>query len=159
MENQLNVLREKQVAIVAANGVDEGALFKMKSALEQKGLHTQIISTQQGAISSSAGKKIQVDQSMLAAFPINFDAVYVPGGEDSIFALQMEPIVIRFINEAYKNSKPIAVDGEGEELLYITAAGNELNKGGTGGVFINCNSREFVKAIGQYGTWQTKISA
>lgn len=151
MENQLKVdsNREKQVAIVAADGVDESSLFKMKSALEEKGLQTKIVSTQQGAICSSKGKQIEVDQIFLNTFPIDFDAVYVPGGEDSIFALQTEPGVIRFLNDAYKNSKPIAVDGEGEELLYITAAGTELNKGTVEGIFINRASKEFVKAIGQ----------
>jgi len=164
MESQLKTeqARERQVAIVAADGVDEGSLFKMKNALEEKGLQTQIISIQRGAISSSKGKEIKVDQSFINAFPIDFDAVYVPGGEDSIFALQMEPGVIRFINDAYKNSKPIAVDGEGEELLYITAAGTELNNGVTSGVFINRASREFVKAIAQQEVWQAdkhRISA
>ncbi|MDF2454488.1 MAG: Catalase [Cytophagaceae bacterium] len=141
--------REKQVAIVAANGVDEGSLFRMKSALEEKGVHTKIVSTQQGAICSSKGKQIEVDQVFMTDFPIDFDAVYVPGGEDSIFTLQTEPGVIRFINDAYKSSKPIAVDGEGEELLYITAAGTELNKGSVEGIFINRASKEFVKAISQ----------
>ncbi|MDB5257742.1 MAG: Catalase [Chitinophagaceae bacterium] len=151
MENQLKAEhnREKQVAIVAADGVDESSLFKMKSALEEKGLQTRIVSTQKGAICSSKGKQIEVDQIFLTAFPIDFDAVYVPGGEDSIFALQTEPGVIRFLNDAYNNSKPIAVDGEGEELLYITAAGTELNKGTVEGIFINRASKEFVKAIGQ----------
>ncbi|MBC7487947.1 MAG: DJ-1/PfpI family protein [Cytophagaceae bacterium] len=149
MENQLRVEnREKQVAIVAADGVDESSLFKMKSALEEKGLHTKIVSTQQGPICSSKGKKIEVDQIFLTAFSIDFDAVYVPGGEDSIFALQTEAGVIKFLNDAYKNSKPIAVDGEGEQLLYITAAGTELNKGTVEGIFINRASKEFVKAIG-----------
>ena len=150
MENQLRAEnRDKQVAIVAADGVDESSLFKMKSALEEKGLQTKIVSTQEGAICSSKGKQIEVDQIFLNAFPIDFDAVYVPGGEDSIFALQTEPGVIRFLNDAYKSSKPIAVDGEGEELLYITAAGMELNKGTVEGIFINRASKEFVKAIGQ----------
>jgi len=150
MENQLRAEnRDKQVAIVAADGVDESSLFKMKSALEEKGLQTKIVSTQEGAICSSKGKQIEVDQIFLNAFPIDFDAVYVPGGEDSIFALQTEPGVIRFLNDAYKSSKPIAVDGEGEELLYITAAGMELNKGTVQGIFINRASKEFVKAIGQ----------
>ena len=54
-----------------------------------------------------------------------------------------------FINDAYKSSKPIAVDAEGEELLYITAAGSELNNGAMGSIFINRTSSEFVKAIGQ----------
>jgi len=156
MENQIKMeqVRGKQVAIVAADGVDESSLFKMKSALEEKGLQTKIISTQQGAINSSKGKQIKVDQNFVTTFPVDFDAVYVPGGEDSIFALQMEPGVIRFINDAYKSSKPIAVDGEGEELLYITAAGSELNNGKAEGIFVNRTSRDFVKAISQQDVWQ-----
>jgi catalase len=122
--------------------------------LEEKGLQTTIISNQTDVINSSKGKKIKVDQNFITAFPIDFDAVYVPGGEDSIFALQMEPGVIRFINDAYKNSKPIAVDGEGEELLFVTAVGSELNNGVTAGVLINRASKEFVKAIAQSQLWQ-----
>jgi catalase len=164
MENQMKTeqVKGKQVAIVAADGVDESSLFKMKSALEEKGLQTKIISTQLGAINSSNGKEIKVDQNLVTVFPIDFDAIYVPGGEDSIFALQMEPGVIRFINDAYKNSKPIAVDGEGEELLYITVAGSELNNGTAEGIFINRTSKDFVKAISQNDAWQVnkhRISA
>jgi catalase len=156
MENQPKAIKEKQVAIVAADGVDEGTLFKMKLALEEKGLQTKIISTQCGAISSSKGRQIKVDQSFSTAFPVDFDAVYVPGGEDSVFALQTEPGVIRFLNEAYRTSMPIAVDGEGEELLYITAAGLELNNGIVEGIFVNRASKEFVKAIDQHQLWQSE---
>ncbi|HSZ71611.1 MAG TPA: DJ-1/PfpI family protein [Cytophagaceae bacterium] len=158
MRNQLLEMQAKgkQVAIMAANGVDEGSLFKMKFALEQKGLQTKIISTEQESISSSQGKQIKVDQNVVASFPMDFDAVYVPGGEDSIFALQTEPGVIQFINEVFKNSKPIAVDGEGEELLYVTAAGEELNNGKAEGVLINRASKEFVQAIAQHELWLTE---
>jgi catalase len=155
MENQSTQMevREMQVAIMAADGVDENSLFKMKQALENKGLHTKIISTTNQIISSSKGKEIKVDQSVFSSFSVDFDAVYVPGGEDSIFTLQTEPVIIQFINEVYKSSKPIAVDGEGEQLLYITAAGKELNNGTLEGVFVNRGSREFVKAIGQQELW------
>lgn len=160
MDNLLSTqTKGKQVAIVAADGVDEGSLFRMKAALEDKGMQTTVISTQRGAICSSTGKEIKVDQSFLSSYPIDFDGIYVPGGEGSIFTLQTEPVVIRFINDAFKNCKPIAVDGEGEELLYITEVGAELNNGEATGVFINRTSRDFVKAITQ-NVWQgARISA
>jgi catalase len=148
MENQLKSAQiKKQVAIVAADGVDDGSLFGMKSALEEKGLETKILSTQRGAINTSKGKEVKVDLSLVHSAPLDFDGIYVPGGEDSIFSLQTEPVVIRFINDAFRNSKPIAVDGEGEELLYITLVGSELNNGDTSGVFINKTWKEFMKAI------------
>jgi catalase len=52
-----------------------------------------------------------------------FDAVYVPGGEESIEILKEIPDALRFIDEAYKHGKAIAASGEGVELVQETKTG------------------------------------
>jgi catalase len=46
-----------------------------------------------------------------------FDAVYVPGGGESIEMLKEIPDALRFIDEAYKHGKAIAASGEGVEMV------------------------------------------
>ncbi len=46
-----------------------------------------------------------------------FDAVYVPGGEASVAALQEQPEALEFLDEAFKHCKTIAAIGAGVELL------------------------------------------
>src|SRR5674476_1212543 len=134
---------------------------KMKQALETAGAQTKIIAPHLGNIATAKGKQINVDQSLLTAASVLFDAVYVPGGQKSVAALQKEPNAIHFINEAYKHCKAIAAEGEGTELLFITNAGiknNSKDKSAknymANGVLLNRNSKEFIKAIAQHRFWE-----
>ena len=52
-----------------------------------------------------------------------FDAVYVPGGKESIEMLKEIPDALRFIDEAYKHGKAIAAGSEGVELVKETRTG------------------------------------
>lgn len=51
------------------------------------------------------------------AASVMFDAVYVPGGRESIDMLKQQGDGIHFVNEAFKHGKAIAATGEGVELL------------------------------------------
>ncbi|MPN42254.1 hypothetical protein SDC9_189810 [bioreactor metagenome] len=46
-----------------------------------------------------------------------YDAVYVPGGKESIETLKMQGDAVHFINEAFRHCKPVGATGEGVELL------------------------------------------
>ena len=58
-----------------------------------------------------------------------FDAVYVPGGKESIESLQEIPDALRFIDEAYKHGKAIAASSEGVELVKETKTGELVADG------------------------------
>jgi catalase len=156
-----NTIKTRQIAILAADGVDEVSLSRMKNALETAGAQTKIIAPHLGFIASAKGKKIKVDQSFLTAASVVFDAVYIPGGEESLGALQREADAIHFIEEAYKHCKAIAADAEGVDLVFITAVGNKMEMNGkmdkskTGnGVLLDRNPKEFIKAIAQHRFWE-----
>jgi len=131
----------------------------MKQALKAAGAQTYIIAPHLGNITSEKNKQIKVHQSFLTGLSVLFDAVYIPGGQQSPVVLQNEPDAIHFINEAFKHCKAMAAEAEGVDLLIKTAAGikmkdktdkNHLAKG----VLINRNPKEFIKAIAQHRFWE-----
>lgn len=64
-----------------------------------------------------------------------FDAVFVPGGQESVTALAAQGDARHFINEAFKHCKPIAAAGEGVRLLTSSdLAGVALADGATSGI-------------------------
>jgi len=89
----------------------------VKQALESAGAHPLIVSRMGGMIKSIDGKSIPVERTFLTTSSVLFDAVYLPGGSQSIATLKTQGDAVHFINEAFKHCKPIAASGEGVELL------------------------------------------
>ena len=110
-------IKGREIAILAADGVNEEHLFITKNALEKEGAILKIISPKLGDITGKNGTKIPVDHSFLANMSMIFDAIYVPGGPGSIEALSKEKNALEFICETYKSSKAIATDEDGVQLL------------------------------------------
>ncbi len=160
-----DTIATRQVAILAADGVDEVSLTAMKKALEAAGAQTKIIAPHLGFINSSKGKKVKVDQSFLTAASVVFDAVYVADGEKSVAALQAEPDAVHFINEAYKHCKAIAGDGAGAEFILTTEVGKKMKgsksekENQLAGVVLDRNPKDFIKAIAQHRFWEREKSS
>src|SRR6185295_14607338 len=92
-----------------------------------------------------------------------YDAVYVPGGTNSITTLAGNADAVHFLNEAYRHCKAIAADSAAEDLLLASYLGGQLEKGEknkialTEGLIFSNNlkemSQQFIKAIGQHRFW------
>ncbi len=156
-----NTIKTRQIAIIAADGVDGDSLNAMKQALEAAGAQTKIVAPHLGFIAAANGKQIKADQSFLTSASVLFDAVYVADGAKSAALLQGEPDAVHFVNEAYKHCKAIAANGAGAKLIEISAVGAKLqNEGKTGekiteaGVIIDSSPNEFIKAIAQHRFWE-----
>jgi len=162
MENTIkNSIKTRQIAILAADGVDGDSLNAMKQALEAAGAQTKIVAPHLGNIASANGRHIKADQSFLTSASVLFDAVYVADGAKSAALLQGEPDAVHFVNEAYKHCKAIAANGAGAKLIEISAMGVKLQgEGKTGkksseaGVLIDGSPNEFIKAIAQHRFWE-----
>ena len=152
-----NTIKSRQIAVLAANGVDEEALLKMKAALEAAGAKIQIIAPKLGVIKGNK-QEFKVDQSFLTAASVLFDAVYVPGGKNSIDALLTEPNALHFLNETYKHCKAIAADSEGVSLLKATAISKEWSGDKkidpATGIVIDRVAKDFVQAIAKHRVWE-----
>ncbi len=160
-------IQTRQIAVLAGDGVEEGALDAMVKALKGKGAVVKIVAPHLGNITGDKGGKFEVSESLRTTASVLFDAVYVPGGVQSIKALKAEPDAIHFIDEAYKHCKPIAVEHEGFDLLKATYVSTLLHTDGTfynalagKGLIINTNGKsknvpdEFIKAIAQHRFWE-----
>jgi catalase len=81
---------------------------------------------------------------------VAFDAVFVPGGADSIAALGTNGVALHFLLEAYKHLKAIALSGEASQLLGVLhlEADDGLLVGKSGKLF-----KPFIAAIAQHRVW------
>lgn len=116
-EHTTKMAKGRKVAILAADGVDGAQLTAVKTALSAQNVEAEIVSKFGGTITCTQGKQIEVQQTFLTAASVLFDAIYVPGGAQSIEALKTHGESLTFIHEAFKHFKPIAASGEGVDLL------------------------------------------
>ncbi len=107
----------RKIAVLAADGVDGNALAAMMTAARAAGAVPKLVAPRLGALTDTTGREWPVEQSLLTASSVLFDAVYVPGGRESVKALTAERDAVEFVTEAYRHCKAIAADGEGLELV------------------------------------------
>lgn len=118
--NTTKTAKGRKVAILAGDGVNGSQIMSIKQALTEVGAIAEIISKFKGTIKTAEGQALEVDKTFLTSASVMFDAIYVPGGAQSIEALKMNGEAIHFINEAFKHCKPIAATAEGVELLQVS---------------------------------------
>jgi catalase len=153
-------IQTRKIAILAADGVDGAAIQQMKIALKAEGAVAEVIAPRLGEISSSNGGTVKVDKNLMTVSSVLYDAVYVPGGKNSIAALSEEADAIYFINQAYKHCKAIAVDPEAEPLIAKTNLAGLLEKDKNLPGFVFASKKSdflpalFIKAIKQHRFWE-----
>ncbi len=115
-----DTIKTRKVAILAAEGVDGESLSKVKDALVAEGAVVHIIAPKLGELLSKEDMKITPDESLLTAASVLYDAVYLPGGTNSVATLEAEANAIHFLNEAFKHCKAIAADKQAFQVLEAT---------------------------------------
>jgi catalase len=157
----------RQIAILAADGVDADSLITMKNAILAAGANVDIIAPRLGIIVSENEEEIKVNQSFLTAASVLYDAVYVPGGTNSVGTLAEEADPIHFLNEAFRHCKAIAADEDALQVLKSTYFSKKLPKGRdnktmlTEGIVIGQDvkslSETFISAIAQHRFWDREV--
>ncbi|MGN7821587.1 catalase [Chitinophaga sp. 22536] len=145
-----DTVKTRQVAFLIADGVEANSITAMKEALLKAGAQVQLIAPRLGSVKTTGSGSVEADQSLLVAASVLFDAVYVPGGADSATVLEQHPDAIRFINEAYRHCKPIAVAGEGLQVLKATHVPPQEAPG----VVVNGQPKAFIAAMAQHRFWE-----
>lgn len=110
-------IKGRKIAILAANMVDGDVLEMACTALESEGACVKIIAPISGDITSLSGKLIGVDHSFPTVSSTQFDAVFIPGGTESMQTLCSNSFAVLFVKEAYKHGKPIGAAGDGNLLI------------------------------------------
>jgi catalase len=107
----------RKIAILAEAGVRAAEVSAVKKALLAGGAIPEVISGTLGAVEADDGTEILVDKTLLTVDSVLYDAVYVPGGEDSIAALELQTDAQHFVMEAFKHCKAIGGSAEGARFV------------------------------------------
>jgi catalase len=118
-------IKTRKVAILAGDGVDDADLNGVKKALIEAGAQVKIVAPRLGMLTGAKGTEIHIDFSFLTSSSVLFDAVYIPGGDKSVQALQQEDDAIEFVKEAYKHCKTIAATGAGCRFVRTACLGRD----------------------------------
>jgi len=155
-----DTIQTRQIAILAADGVDEANLNNIVKKLTAEGAQPKIIGPRSGWIVGDQGNAIVIDKALLNASSVMFDAVYVAGGEKSVRALLAEPDAIHFIDQAYKHCKAIGTYKEGVQLLQVSYAGKKMQAENTdGGLITDGNIKDFIGAVAQHRFWEREVTS
>ena len=156
-------IKTRKIAILAADGVNPTSLNTVKSALLAGGGVVHVIAPKLGSIIATDDTEIAVDESFLTAASVLYDAVYVPGGTNSVATLEAEANAVHFLNEAFKHCKAIAADDQAIRVLEATYFSKKLpadfsdetvlKEGIAMGDDANKLGRQFIKAIAQHRFW------
>lgn len=166
--NKKDSIKSRKIAILAADGYNYQELSQAKKSLEAAGAHTHLISKFLGMLKSSDGEELEVNKNYLTSASVMYDAIYIPGGIESIETMKMQGDAIHFINEAFKHCKPLGATGEGIELFKaanlpdIKLAGSRSKNGkvmSDKGVVTASNgdmevfNKSFIDAIAKHRHW------
>jgi catalase len=129
------------------------AFKKMKNALEKEGAMLKLIAPHGGTITCDDGMEHQVDAAISTTESVLFDALYIPGGSKAVKAMKKEGKYIKFINEAFKHCKAIAVDGEGEDMLDLSFVKDHKEDAS---IHVNATPKKFVESISMHRNWDRR---
>lgn len=149
-----NTIKSRKIAILAADGANGASIDAMKKTLTAGGAMAEIIAPKLGNLQPDKGAHLAIDKSFFTAASVLYDAVYVPGGENSVAALSTNADAIHFLNEAYRHCKAIAADADAMEVLKATYFGNALGAGVITGADGTALANEFVTAVAQHRFWE-----
>ncbi len=114
-------LKNKRVAILATDGVEQVELLEPRKALQDAGAKAEVVSPKGGEIKgwnhTDWGQKIPVDVELKSADPNQYDALLLPGGALNPDHLRMDPQAVKFVKAFFEAHKPVAAICHGPWLL------------------------------------------
>ncbi|HEX4750829.1 MAG TPA: type 1 glutamine amidotransferase domain-containing protein [Bryobacteraceae bacterium] len=107
-----DTLRNKKIAILATDGVEQVELLEPRKALADAGAMTEVISLKAGEIKgwnhTDWGQKIPVDRELKSVNPGDYDALLLPGGAMNPDHLRQDPDAVKFVKAFFDAHKPVA---------------------------------------------------
>ena len=120
-------IKTRKIAILVADGVDAPPLRRLFQDITAAGAICKIVASQLGNVSTLGGKYLVVDHTFANMPSVMFDAVLIPGGNDSVTRLCGLGEAVHFVLEAYKHCKTICALSEGAQLLATLGFSVEKN--------------------------------
>ncbi len=158
-----DTIKTRKIAFLVAEGVNETSLNTVKKMLETKGAVVELVAPKLGMLVSENNTEYSITKSFLTTASVLYDAIYVPGGTNSVATLAAEEDAIHFLNEAFKHCKAIAADEDSLQVLAETYFYKKLpdefteEEAVTNGIIITDDSKmlasNFIKAIAMHRFW------
>ncbi|KTC37866.1 hydroperoxidase [Pseudomonas putida] len=149
-------IKSRKVAILVANGVDGKAVAALQKALKAEGAHAKVLGPTSAPVKTADGQTLAVDASQEGLPSVAFDAVWVPGGADSIKALSADGVALHYLLEAYKHLKAIGVSKDGKALLEALRLQEDA------GLLVGDDDstiKAFIAAIAKHRVWDREPAA
>ncbi|WP_063060762.1 type 1 glutamine amidotransferase domain-containing protein [Nocardia sienata] len=107
-------LTGRRVAVLAADGVEQVELVQPRSAVEDAGASTVLLSLKPGQIQAmnhdvEKGDTFDVDRVVGECSPDEFDALILPGGTTNPDKLRQDESAVAFVRNFFATGKPVGV--------------------------------------------------
>jgi catalase len=113
--------KTRKVAILGADGVDEGAVAAMSRLLIAAGAVPKVVGPRLGVLKGAGGGAVKVDFSLATVGSVFFDAVYVPGGPKSVAALAEDAAAFSSSRKRTSTVRPWPPRARGQSSCRIPA--------------------------------------
>ncbi|MHB0876445.1 MAG: type 1 glutamine amidotransferase domain-containing protein [Anaerolineae bacterium] len=114
-------LQGKKVAILVEEGFEQVELTEPRTALDDAGADTYLISPVQGKVKgwnhTDWGDELSVDVNLSDARPEDYDALLLPGGVMNPDKMRMNADAVRFVKAFFDQHKPVAAICHGPWML------------------------------------------
>jgi catalase len=163
-------IKTRKVAFLAGDGFDDASFAAVKKALVSAGAQVKVVAPRLGFLKSAKGAQVKIDFSLLTAGSVLFDAVFVPGGENSAAQLGREAKTDPFLADAYKHGKALAATGAAAPLLRsvlskaATTAARDPQGAREQGIATGQDNdaakvaRDFIQAMSQHRAWDRELA-
>ncbi|NMN93742.1 type 1 glutamine amidotransferase domain-containing protein [Antrihabitans stalactiti] len=110
----MDTLKGRRVAILATDGVEQVELTDPRSAVEDAGATTQLVSLEAGEIQAmnhdvEIADKFTVDRVVSDVSVADFDALILPGGTTNPDKLRQDSAAVQFVKDFVNAGKPVGV--------------------------------------------------
>lgn len=114
-------LKNKKIAVLAAEGYEESELESPVNALKDAGAQIEIISLKSGKIRGMKdhewSKSVEVNTLVADAKTEDYDALLLPGGVINPDALRANKDAVNFVKSFFDANKPVAAICHGPQTL------------------------------------------
>ena len=146
-------LKGRKVAALVTDGVDDGLLASLRSAIEKEGARLAIVAPKIAGVTTGSGKKLPADQALSGAPSIFFDAVALMPSQQGAGMLAKEAAAVDWLRDAFGHLKIIGHVAAAAPVFAKASVEPDADAGvialdGSKGV------AAFVKAARQHRIWE-----
>ena len=146
-------LKGRKVAALVTDGVDDGLLASLRSAIEKEGARLAIVAPKIAGVTTGNGKKLPADQALSGAPSSFFDAVALMPSQQGAGMLAKESAAVDWLRDAFGHLKIIGHVAAAAPVFAKASVEPDADAGvialdGSKGV------AAFVKAARQHRIWE-----